>query len=79
MIFRYFRDDDPDPLHDFIQFDHEEISENLLTISAISRALDDEVGRLERRLNLISLRELVGCKPREPTKSHYALEMLVTK
>ena len=43
----FFRDDDPDPLHDFLQFEHEEISENLLTISAISRALDDEVGRLE--------------------------------
>lgn len=42
----FYRDDDPDPLDDFRQFEDEEISENLLTLVAISRACDDELDTL---------------------------------
>lgn len=44
-VFR--RDDDLDPLDVFLQYSDEEISENLITLAAIARASDDELGTLE--------------------------------
>lgn len=44
-VFR--RDDDPDPLDNFLQYSDEEISENLITLAAIARACDDELGILK--------------------------------
>ena len=43
-VFR--RDDDPDPLDDFLQYSDEDISENLITLAAIARACDDELETL---------------------------------
>lgn len=44
-VFR--RDDDPDPLDDFLQYSDEDISENLIKLAAIARACDDELGILK--------------------------------
>jgi hypothetical protein len=41
------RDDDPDPMDNFQQFEDEEISEWLLTLAAIARVTDDELGTLK--------------------------------
>jgi hypothetical protein len=41
------RDDDPDPMDDFQQFEDEDISEWLLTLAAIARVTDDELGTLK--------------------------------
>ena len=41
------RDDDPDPMDEFQQFEDEEISEWLLTLAAIARVTDDELGTLK--------------------------------
>jgi len=41
------RDDDPDPMDDFQQFEDEEISEWILTLAAIARVTDDELGTLK--------------------------------
>lgn len=41
-----YRDSDPDPLDDFLQFADEEKSENIISLSAIARASDDELGSL---------------------------------
>lgn len=43
----FYRDDDPDPLDDFLQYSDEEISQNLVTLAAITRACDDELGMLK--------------------------------
>jgi hypothetical protein len=43
----FYRDDDPDPLDDFLQYSDEEMSENLVTLAAIARACDDELGTLK--------------------------------
>lgn len=40
------RDDDPDPMDDFRQFEEEEISEWILKLAAITRITDDELGTL---------------------------------
>lgn len=40
------RDSDPDPLDDLLQYLDEEISENLITLAAVARACDDELGIL---------------------------------
>jgi hypothetical protein len=41
------RDDDPDPMDDFRQFEEEEISEWILTLAAIARVTDDELSTLK--------------------------------
>jgi hypothetical protein len=41
------RDDDPDPMDDFRQFEEEEISECILTLAAVARISDDELGTLK--------------------------------
>jgi hypothetical protein len=41
------RDDDPDPMDDFRQFEEEEISEWILTLAAVARITDDELGTLK--------------------------------
>lgn len=43
----FYRDNDPDPRDDFLQYSDEEISENLITLAAITRACDDELGTLK--------------------------------
>jgi len=43
----FYRDDDLDTLDDFLQYSDEEISENLITLAAITRACDDELGILK--------------------------------
>ena len=43
----FYRDDDPDPIDDFLQYSDEEMSENLITLAAIARASDDELGVLK--------------------------------
>lgn len=40
------RDDDPDPLDSFLEFQEEEMSEDLIKLAAICRACDDELGIL---------------------------------
>ena len=42
------RDDDPDPLDGFLQFDEEELSEELLKLSALARANDDALNTLDQ-------------------------------
>ena len=41
------RDDDPDPMDDFRQFEEEDISEWILNLAAIARVKDDELGTLK--------------------------------
>ena len=43
----FYRDSDPDPFDSFLQYSDEEISENLVTLAAIARACDDELGILQ--------------------------------
>lgn len=43
----FYRDSDPDPFDEFLQYSDEEISENLVTLAAIARACDDELGILQ--------------------------------
>ena len=43
----FYRDDDQDPLDSFLQYADEEMSENLVTLAAIARACDDELGILK--------------------------------
>lgn len=43
----FYRDSDPDPLDDFLQYSDEDRSENLITLAAIVRACDDELGTLK--------------------------------
>ncbi|HZV98469.1 MAG TPA: hypothetical protein VFF74_05725 [Methylophilaceae bacterium] len=44
----FYRDDDPDPLDAFLQYSDEDMSENLITLAAIARACDDELGALTK-------------------------------
>lgn len=44
----FLRDDDPDPLDDFLQYSDDEITENLITLAATARAHDDELGALKK-------------------------------
>lgn len=41
------RDDDPDPLDSFLEYQEEEMSEDLIKLAAICRACDDELGILK--------------------------------
>jgi len=41
------RDSDPDPLDTLLQFEDEDLSENLLSLSALARAIDDELNILD--------------------------------
>jgi hypothetical protein len=41
------RDSDPDPLDDLLQFEDEDLSESLLSLSALARAIDDELNTLD--------------------------------
>jgi hypothetical protein len=43
----FSRDDDPNPLDDFLQYSGEELSENLPTLASIARACDDKLGTLK--------------------------------
>jgi hypothetical protein len=41
------RDSDPDPLDDLLQFEDEDLSESLLSLSVLARAIDEELKILE--------------------------------
>jgi hypothetical protein len=43
----FYRDDDPDPFDELLQYSDEDISQNLVTLAVIARACDDEMGTLK--------------------------------